>query len=88
MTLPTGFIWLKHLDSNEQAKFVSGLLTRLVSAAKSNEWASVTEWIEEWQATANIYADSPVARAVERGRKELQNGDSIDWAVLKKELSL
>lgn len=88
LALPAGFIWLKHLDSAEQTQFVSGLFTRLVSAVQANEWSSVTEWIEDWQATANIYADSQVARAIERGQKELQSGDSMDWAILQKELGL
>lgn len=88
LTIPTGFIWLKHLTSEDQADFVSGLLARVVSAIKNNDWSSVSEWVEEWKATANILAEPQIARGIRQGRNELAQGDSVDWESLRKELGL
>ncbi len=88
LKIPGEFAWLKELNAEEQAKFISGLLTRVRTAMKSNKWSTVGEWIEEWQATANIHADPQVARGVREGRAELVRGDSIEWDVLRKELGL
>ena len=88
VSIPSGFAWLKDLDSNEQASFISGLLARVLGATKKRNWAPVSEWIEEWQATANVLADSEVARRVKRGRAELATGEWVDWETLRKELSL
>lgn len=88
LMIPSGFIWLKHLDSDEQADFFSGLLKRIPVAIKTNDWSPVSEWVEEWKATANIYADPTIARAVAQGRKELDTGNFIDWESLRAELGL
>jgi hypothetical protein len=88
LTIPTGFAWLKSLDSNEQAEFISGLLRTVVPAIKADDWLPVAEWVEEWKATANVNADPKVVRSIKQGRAELANGDSIDWATLRKDLGL
>ncbi len=88
MRIPGNFAWLKELNSQDQAKFLSGLLTRVRTAMNNNKWSSVTEWVQEWQATANIKADSQVAQGVREGQAELARGDSVEWDSLRKELGL
>jgi hypothetical protein len=88
LTVPTGFAWLKSLDANEQAEFISGLLRRVVSAIKADDWLPVAEWVDEWKATANVNADPKVVRGIKRGQAELADGDSLDWATLRKDLGL
>ncbi len=88
LALPSGFAWLKHLDAQEQALFLSGLLNRVLGATQNGDWGSVSEWVEEWKATANIYAEPQITRDVKRGREELARGESVDWETLRKELGL
>ncbi len=88
LQVPNEFAWLKQLNPKEQAQFFSGLLERLHVATNSNNWSSVTDWIEEWQATANIYADQQVAKQVREGRSQLVHRESIEWQDLRKELGL
>ncbi|MBI3537924.1 MAG: hypothetical protein HY070_10235 [Chloroflexi bacterium] len=79
---------MKHLDSAEQAAFIGGMLTRVLSASVSDNWSAVSDWVEEWKATANIYADPQATHAVKVGKKELANSNWVDWLSLKKELGL
>ncbi len=88
LSVPPEFTWLQHLNTDEQANFFSGLLARVLNAIKSNDWLPVAEWVEEWKATANVYADSQVARAVKEGQEELARSESVDWETLRKEFSL
>ncbi len=86
--IPAGFAWLKEFNSKEQAEFVSGLLARILTATKSGDWSPVSEWVEEWKATANIYADPVVSYGIEEGLKQIANGDFVDWETLRAELRL
>lgn len=86
--LPGEFSWLKELDVTEQADFISGLLARFSAGDRSNNWSQVTEWIEEWKATANIYADDGVMRGVKEGMREMKGDGAIDWSRLRVELGL
>jgi len=86
--VPSQFAWLKYLNANEQAEFISGLLKHILTAVKRDDWTPVTEWIEEWKATANIYADAKVTRGVQQGRAELARGEVVDWDALRQELGL
>ena len=88
LPIPSGFVWLKHLDVDEQAEFISGLLRRILSAIKDDDWSPVVEWVEEWKATANVQADPKISRSVKQGSAELARGEFIEWDTLRKELDL
>lgn len=88
LTIPRGFAWLKHLNTDEQAQFISGLLGLVLAALQSSDWSEVAEWIEDWKATANVYADQHVARSVREARAELAHGDAVDWEHLRQQLGL
>lgn len=87
-TIPHEFNWLKHLNSDEQAKFFAGLLSRLVPSVKNDDWSQVVEWVEEWKATANVHADSQVAHGLRQARQELARGEAVDWETLRRDLAL
>ena len=88
VAIPSGFVWLREFNSQEQAEFISGLLARVLTAIESNNWSLVSEWVEEWKATANIYADPEVLNDVRQALRERETDKAVDWETLRKELGL
>ncbi len=88
LTIPRGFAWLKHLNVDDQAQFISGLLGLVLTALQTSDWSEVADWIEDWKATANVHADQHVARSVREARTELAHDEAVDWEHLCKQLGL
>jgi|GEM_PF-1277962 len=88
LRLPSGFTWLKHLDAEEQAEFLSDLLKAVFTAQQIGHWTPVTELIEEWKATANLRADPLVMAALEQARQERTLGEVASLSTLRQELGL
>jgi hypothetical protein len=86
LRVPSGFAWLKHLDTEEQMDFFSSLLKVVVQAQRTGNWEPVSELVEEWQATASIYADSATMQALETARQERTQGEVVSLAALRREL--
>jgi hypothetical protein len=85
---PAGFAWLMRLDAEEQIEFFSSLLGALFKAQQSGDWSVVNELIEDWQATANVYADPATMRSLEMARQERASGAVTSLRTLRQELEL
>lgn len=86
LRVPSGFAWLKHLDAEEQMDFFGSLLKAVFQAQRTGNWELVSELVEEWQATASIYADSATMQALETARQERIQGEVVSLAALRREL--
>jgi len=86
--LPPDLTWIKHFSARHLAEFLTELLAALPRAQQTGDWSTVDEVLESWKATANIEADPALARAVDEGTIELEEGRGTTWADLRRELDL
>jgi len=86
--LPPGLTWIKHFSARHLAEFLTELLAALPQAQRTGDWSTVDEVLESWKATANVEADPDLAKAIDEGLIELEEGRSTTWADLRQELDL
>jgi hypothetical protein len=60
------FPWTAFLPKPAQAEFIDDFTRTVVAAAEVDNFAPLAQLIEEWQATAEIYADPKLARRLRR----------------------
>ena len=56
--------WMKHLPPDAQAEFAADVTAALRAAIDHDDWSILTHLIAEWRATAEIYADPVLFRAL------------------------
>jgi prevent-host-death family protein len=86
--LPPDLTWIIHFSARHLAGFLTELLAALPQAQRTGDWSTVDEVLESWKATANIEADPALAKAVDEGTIELEEGRGTTWSDLRHELDL
>ena len=67
--------WATLLPKSDQGVFVDELTTTLMAVAGLENYAPVGQLLREWKATAEIHADSRLARRLRRSIDA--NGDAV-----------
>ncbi|HEY4453368.1 MAG TPA: DUF6247 family protein [Pseudonocardiaceae bacterium] len=65
--------WLKYLPPEARAEFKTGFANALQASADLDDWSILHRHVHEWQATAEIYADPALFRALTKPLR-LDNG--------------
>jgi hypothetical protein len=70
------FPWLEALAAAEIQTFYTDFFAAIEQAIQSGDWSGVQNTIEEWQATAEVLADSALSAALSQSTEA---GDWDDW---------
>lgn len=70
------FPWLKALAATEIQTFYTDFFAAIEQAIQSGDWSGVQTTIEEWQATAEVLADSALTATLSQ---PLAAGAWDDW---------
>ena len=60
--LSDAYPWVHYLPREERALFAEELTQELLAAVSVGSFASVAQFLREWQSTAEIYADPELLR--------------------------
>ena len=60
------FAWTSFLPTVDRATFVDDFTRIVVAAAELDNFAPLTQMLDEWRATAEIHADPKLARQLRR----------------------
>jgi hypothetical protein len=70
------FPWLEILAADEIQTFYTDFFEAIERAIQSGDWSGVQNTIEDWQATAEVLADSALAATLSQ---PIEAGDWDDW---------
>ncbi len=70
------FPWLEALAVDEIQAFYTDFFASIEQAIQSGDWSGVQNTIEDWQATAEVLADSALTETLSQ---PIEAGDWDDW---------
>lgn len=63
------FTWLSYLDKKEQNQFHKDFIRSILKAIKTDNWDEVKEFLEDWQATAEVEHNPKIMKALSTKKK-------------------
>ena len=81
--IETVYPWVKDLDGENRALFLIDLVKTVQKVQRTGDIRELKDWVESWEATAEILGDRELKKSLKKGKQEIAKGKWIKWENMK-----